>query len=115
METFLYVGVALFALDAVFILVNGLMVAFRFSRYLEQKYPMQYHKLAFENYIKKALRVPWDKNSMQYFVWFSPDDFGDPRIALFKTKLKWSFYGFLLNGIALMIFFAAVAFFLGGS
>lgn len=112
MENVLYLGVAFFIIDAVIIMINGLRVSAQFGRYLEEKYPKQYHMMAYENYIKKALRIPWDKNSMPYFVWFSTDDFGDPRIAIFKKKIKSSFYGFLLNGIAAMVFFTAVALFL---
>jgi hypothetical protein len=109
MENFLYLGVGFFIIDAVIIMINGLRASVQFGRYLEDKYPKQYHTLAYENYLRKALRIPWDKNSIAYFVWFSTDDFGDPRIAIFKKKIKWSFYGFLINGITMMIFFATVA------
>ena len=109
MEQILYFGVALFIIDAIGIVLNGLWVSIQFGRFLEQNYPTQYHKMRFENYVKKALRVPWDNESMQYFIWFSNDDFGDPRVAIFRQKMKWSFYGFLINGIVLLIFFATLA------
>jgi hypothetical protein len=111
-ETFLYLGVVFFTIDAIIIIANGLWISVRFGRYLEENYPKQYQTLIYDDYIKKVFRIPWDKNSMPYFVWRSADDLGDPRIAIFKKKIKWSFYNFLLNGIAAMIFFAVVAFLL---
>jgi hypothetical protein len=112
MKNFLNVGVAFFIIDAVIILINGIMTSARFGRYLEEKYPKEYHALAYENSIKKSLRIPWQKNSISHFVWISNDDLGDPRIAIFRKKIKWSFYGFLLNGLAAIVFFGVIAFLL---
>jgi len=109
MERFLYLGILFFILDAIGILLNGLRVSMEFGRYLKANYPTEYHKMTLESYVSKVIQIPWDKNSMQYFIWFSSDDFGDPRIAIFKKKLKWCFYGFLINGIAMIVFFIAVA------
>jgi hypothetical protein len=109
MQRFFYLGILFFIVDAIGILVNALKVSVECGRYIEAHYPTEYHKMMLENYVRNVLQIPWRKNSIQYFMWFSEDDFGDPRIAIFKKKIRWSFYGFLINGIAMMIFFIVVA------
>lgn len=109
LEYLLYLGVGLFVIDAIVIIVRGQKVSTEFNRYLEEKYPAEYHRMVFQDFFKRLFRLSWHKDSLPYFTFISKDDLGDPRIALYKSKLKWSFYSFLLNGVAAVVFFAIVA------
>lgn len=109
LEHFLYLGLAFFFIDAIIIIIRGQWVSTEFNKYLEATYPTEYHRMVYEEPLKKLFRLKWHKDSLVYFTFCSSDDFGDPRIALYKSKLRWSFYNFLLNGVAAVVFFAMVA------
>jgi hypothetical protein len=103
---FLYLVTAFFVIDAVVIVVRGLKTSAEFNRYLETNYPAEYHRMVFQDAFKRVFHITWHKDSLPYFIFFSTEDFNDPRITVYKGKLRWSFYGFLLNGIAAAVSFA---------
>lgn len=106
LEFFVYLLIAFFLLDAVIIVVRGLTTSSEFNKYLEANYPAEYHRMVFQDAFKRVFRLTWHKESLPYFIFFSAEDFGDPRVAVYKSKLRWSFYGFLLNGGAAAVSFA---------
>lgn len=107
--TILRIGIALFVIDAVIILVRWLMVGQEFGRYMEERHPADYYRLALKNPVKNALWLFYREESHPGFIWYSKDNLGDVRIDIYRSKLRWGFYSFCLNGIAAMIFFVIVA------
>ncbi len=106
LEHLLYLGISFFVIDAIIIIVWGQKVSVEFKKYLEANYPAEYHRMVFQDAFKKLFRLTWHKDSLPYFTFFSEEDFGDPRVAIYKGKLRWSFYGFLLNGFGAIVFVA---------
>jgi len=106
--TILWIGIALFLVDAIVIMVRGLLLGREFNRYMEQHHPAKYYHLALENPVKNMLWLFNREDSYPGFIWFSKENLGDVKIDIYRSKLRWSFYSFLLNGIAAVVFFAVV-------
>jgi len=108
-EYVLYIGLAFFVIDAIIIMWRGLKDSQEFIAYIEEKYPAEFHRMVYQDVVKKLFRLTWHKDSLTYFMVSSTEDFGDPRIAIYRGKLRWRFYYFLINAVAAAVFFLIIA------
>lgn len=109
METFLRIGMGLFFLNALRIMWHGLKDGKEFRHYLAEKYPAEFYRLAYEDAFKKTFLWPWRKDTLVYFMFDSKEDFGDPRIAIYRRNVRWAIPAFVMNCLAAMVFFIMVA------
>lgn len=108
-EYVLYIGLAVFVVDGIYIIWRGLKDSQEFTSYIETNYPSEFHRMVYQDAAKKLLHLTWHKDSLPYFMVSSREDFGDPQIALYRGKIRWKFYSFLINGVAAAVFFTMVA------
>jgi hypothetical protein len=108
-ELILYIGLGLFSIDAIYIIWRGFRHLREFNAYLEANHTAAFHQLVYQNGGKKFFLPPWHKESFSYFIASSREDFGDPQIAAYRTKLRWDLYSFIINAIAAVVFFVIVA------
>jgi len=100
---------SLFFLNALYIMWRGHRDSQDFLHYLAEQYPAEFNRMAYHDVAKKILLFLWHKDSLVYFMFTSPEDFGDPRIAIYRNKVKWGFRSFIINAIAAAVFFLMVA------
>src|SRR5438552_11836961 len=86
-----WVGIAGFA--AAF-LVNGARAVYlsgAFWRYLEEVHPKEWRRIYADRWISNSFLAPLQRGATAEFFWRSRDDFGDPKVGVFRAKVKQAF------------------------
>ena len=107
--TVLRIGTMLFFLSGAIIAFRGVLLGFRFARYLEDQHPTKYQSLVAGDPLRSMLWLYYREQSLPGFMWYSSETLGDSAIGAFRSQLRSSLYTFFANGIAALIYFAAVA------
>lgn len=96
METAIWIYAFLFIAGAVINIVRGFAEGTKFAKYMEEHYPEQWQRLLYEQLPGKIMLGPFGRGNVIEFVWKSNEDYGDPKIRLFRQRLRWAFYGWLI-------------------
>lgn len=96
MGTVIWIYTAFFIAGALINLVRSLAGGAKFSRYMEEHHPEKWQQLLYEHLPVKIILWPFMRGNIIDFIWKSEEDYGDPRIKLFRQKMRWAFYGWLI-------------------
>lgn len=79
---------------------------------MKDHHAAQFHEIYERDMFKKVYLWPFMKNTPVDFAFTAREDFGDVRIAELRRGIKLSMLGFLSCGIATIVVFMIVAWFL---
>lgn len=96
MHTIIWIYLVLFIVGAVVNVIRGLAEGAKFSRYMEEHHPQVWRQQLYNQVVKKVFLLPFGRGSIVHFIIKSTEDFGDRNIGLFRQKLRWVIYGWLL-------------------
>ncbi len=108
METLLTAYLVIFLLGAVINLAMGFRESVKFQRYMEEHHPREWEALVYDEFLKKVL-WPFGRKTLVGFIWKSTETMGDPKISLFRRKLRWAFYGWVLYAVGGFLGFVFLA------
>src|SRR5713101_6034216 len=103
MDTFLWIGLALFAVGFIINSARAVRSAEQLARYLEHKHPKRFHEIYLDNALRKALLWPLMKGTAVDFIGRFNETFGDMHVAILRSKTK---HAVLLMFISLLATFS---------
>lgn len=106
METLVWIYTALFVGGAAINIARSLAEGSRFSRYMDENHPEEWQRLLYQQLPARIILWPFRRGNVVHFIWKSREDFGDPRINLFRHKLRWTFYAWLIYLVGGVLGFA---------
>jgi hypothetical protein len=104
-----YIGLALFIGNCLRIIWQSYKDQNAFIAWLEKSHPEEFRRLVYEEGSRKFFSPPWRRDTIAYFIGSSEEDFGDPKIQEFRTKLRWDLYSFLIGAVATVVYFVMLA------
>jgi len=99
---------ALFVGGAVINIARSLRESAKFARYMEENHPEKWQRLLYDQLPAKIMLWPFLSGNVVDFIWKSTEDFGDPKVSLFRHKLRWAFYGWLIYLVVGLLGFAVL-------
>ena len=105
MEALVWIGRVVFGALLIGNIFHLLWLNRALQLHLKVKHPREWERIYQDRLIEKALRWPFISNTPVDFLWKSREDFGDPLIGRFRTRIHRSFVGAIVAGIAAVLWF----------